>query len=180
MISMIVATDKHNIIGIDGSMPWHIPSDLKYFKEYTKGKTVVMGRKTYESMLPYFPEGKEVLPGRKKIVLSTNDVTLPFSHIINTNGMNVVQIIKEIESVSKDFCVIGGGLIYKLFIDYTEELSLTEINTIVDIPENAKVITKFPFSKNKWIEKNRIKGQKTEHDQFDFDFVIYQKKILDF
>ena len=100
MISLIVAHDKNRVIGYENGMPWHLPGDLKYFKEMTMGKPVIMGRKTFESI------GRP-LPGRRNIVITRNKdyhtegIVNHIRHIINVGGIECIGI-------GSDFDGIGG------------------------------------------------------------------------
>ena len=98
---MIVAKDKNSVIGKDNQLIWSIPNDLRYFKEVTMGKTVVMGRKTYESI------GKP-LPGRDNIVLTNNKSFLD-------DRVTVVNSIEEVLAMksNKEIVVIGGDSVYQ-------------------------------------------------------------------
>lgn len=119
MFSIIVAVSKNGVIGKDNSLIWHIPEDLKRFKELTMGKKIVMGRKTFES-LPC------VLPNRQHIVL-TRDKNYEFNH----NQVEVVTDLNKIIDMYKDsdeeVFIIGGGEIYTMFLDYTKKLYITEV-----------------------------------------------------
>ncbi|EGT3617114.1 dihydrofolate reductase [Clostridium perfringens] len=119
MFSIIVAKSINNIIGINNSMPWNIPSDLKRFKELTMGKKILMGRKTFES-LPC------VLPGRTHLVLTTNkDFSYDHKDVVIYNDSE--KLITEFKDSKEEVFVIGGGEIYSEFLDYTSKLYLTEI-----------------------------------------------------
>jgi dihydrofolate reductase len=113
-ISMIVAMGQNNEIGRDNQLLWNIPSDLKHFKRTTIGKTVVMGRKTYESI------GKS-LPNRENIVLSRK---------LNPNIKGCFQIsnINDVFGYNEDIFVIGGQQVYELFLPYIEQLYITHVD----------------------------------------------------
>lgn len=119
MLSIIVAKSKNNVIGKDNKLIWNIPDDLKRFKKLTTNHTIIMGRKTFESL-------GRVLPNRKHIVL-TNDKTYT---VDNPN----VQIIHDVEELSKyeednqEHFVIGGAMIYKLLLPKCNRLYITEID----------------------------------------------------
>ena len=98
-ISLIVAAASNNAIGKDGKMPWHLPNDMKHFKNVTWGMPVVMGRKTFESL------GK-VLPGRKNIE-------------------DALFVAKQTDA--KEVMVIGGGEIYKTLFDKAKRIYLTRV-----------------------------------------------------
>lgn len=117
-MKLIVAADKNWAIGNEGKLLCHLPGDLKYFKEKTTGKTVVMGRKTLESL----PGGKP-LPKRKNIVLTRNQS-------FAKEGCTVVHSIEELlEKYSgEDVMVIGGGEIYCKVLQYCEGCYVTKID----------------------------------------------------
>ena len=144
MISIIVAKSNNNVIGSNGSIPWNVPKDLKYFKELTEGNTVIMGRKTYESL----PKDKKPLPNRINIVI-TRDSNF------TANGCMVVGSLEEaILKIDnrKDTFIIGGGEIYKQAINFVDKIYVTEINN------EYEGDTYFPKISDKWdlvgIEKN--------------------------
>lgn len=118
MLSIIVAKSKNNVIGKDNKLIWNIPDDLKRFKKLTTNHTIIMGRKTFESL-------GRVLPNRKHIVL-TNDENYT---VDNPN----VQIIHDEEELSKyeednqEHFVIGGAMIYKLLLPKCNKLYITEV-----------------------------------------------------
>lgn len=115
MITIIAALDPDNVIGSDNSLPWHYPEDLKNFKKITSGKTVIMGRKTFQS-LPF------VLPNRKNVVISRN-----FSH----TGVDVYPSLEEalLRNLSLDGpFVIGGADIYQQSLRFASKMILTHIH----------------------------------------------------
>lgn len=118
IISLVVAASDNNAIGKDGKMPWHLPNDLKHFKNVTWGLPVVMGRKTFDSL------GKP-LPGRKNIVISRN------SGWKNDNAIGVKSIEDALflakQMDVKELMVIGGGEIYKLLFEKARRIYLTRV-----------------------------------------------------
>ncbi|TKB46954.1 type 3 dihydrofolate reductase [Thalassotalea mangrovi] len=118
---MIVAHAKKRVIGKDNQMPWHMPADLKYFKQTTLKKPVVMGRKTFESI--GFP-----LPGRRNIVISRDPS-------YQADGIEVVSSIEaalKSAEVSEEIMVIGGGSIYEHCLPFADRLYVTEIDLATD------------------------------------------------
>src|SRR5699024_5723580 len=102
MLSFIVAMDQNNVIGYQNEMPWHLPKDLRFFKEKTTGHTIVMGRKTFESI------GK-VLPNRKHIVLTSKNNGFPDEvEVIH----DIKTIVERFKKEQEEVFVIGGGGIY--------------------------------------------------------------------
>jgi len=139
VIHIIWAQDNNSGIGKNDKLPWHIPEDLKNFKNITKNNTIIMGRKTWDS-LPIKP-----LPNRKNIVLSRKKIK-------NVECYNsITNCLKSIESENNVF-IIGGGEIYKQFFDYAKYLHITFIDSV-----NDDIDTFFPISmdviKENYIEK---------------------------
>ena len=119
ILSLLVAADENNVIGKDNQLPWHLPDDLKYFKNQTWAMPVLMGRKTFESI------GK-ALPGRKNIVITRND---SWSH----EGAYVVHTIEEAIQLAGTFSVneifvIGGAEIFKTTFPLANRIYLTRIH----------------------------------------------------
>lgn len=124
MFSIIVAHSKNNIIGKDNKIPWYIPDDLKRFKEITTGKTIIMGRKTFQS-LPC------VLPNRKHIILTENkDFIFNDSNVEICTDIN--EIIEKYQTSDEEVFIIGGGEIYSKFLDLSTKLFITEIDINLD------------------------------------------------
>jgi dihydrofolate reductase len=118
MIALIWAMDENRTIGLNNRLPWHFPEDLKYFKAITQGKKVLMGRKTYESMLTYFPSGK--LPYEKVYVVSKQNIILKHVTVIN-------DIHTFLKTTSEDIYVLGGSNIYQIALTYADNLYITYI-----------------------------------------------------
>ena len=142
-IHLIWAQDFKGGIGKNGQLPWHISEDLKNFKKITLNSTIIMGRKTWDS-LPFKP-----LPKRRNIVLSSSDV----SNIeVYHNIEDCIRILKK-ESIPKIF-IIGGASIYKAFFNYATHLHITLINIA-----SKDVDTFFP------IDLNTIKNSFNKQNQ---------------
>ena len=127
MISIIVATDNKFGFGKDGKIPWHYPEDFKFFKETTKEKTLIMGRKTFESL-------PKVLPGRKHLVL-TGDINFTVSH-------PDVEIIKEIDSKivnDENAILIGGSQLINAHLLQCNYLYLTVVDHVFEGPNYVKL-----------------------------------------
>ena len=115
-ISLIAAMANERVIGKDNDMPWHMPADLKHFKQVTMGKPVVMGRKTFESI------GRP-LPGRTNIVITRNiDWKNDGVEVVNSPE-NALKLVEGAEEVM----IIGGGNIYQQFLPLADVLYLTFI-----------------------------------------------------
>ncbi len=114
-IILVIARAANGIIGRDGGMPWHIPADLRHFKQITKGRPMIMGRKTFDSL-------PGLLEGRRHIVL-TRDM------MWEEDGAEVAHSVEEALRLANGphVCVIGGAEIYKLFLSLADRIELTEI-----------------------------------------------------
>jgi len=146
---------NNNVIGINNTLPWHIPQDLKRFKSLTMGNPIVMGRKTFDSI------GRP-LPGRKNIVITRNEDSI-------IEGVEIVNSINSLLALIKDeehVFVIGGEQIYKIFLDHATHLYVTEVDS--DVVGDAH----FPkLSTSQWKEVGREKL--VSKDDLHFSFVDY-------
>lgn len=158
MIIIIAAIGKNNELGKDNKLLWHLPSDLKFFKEKTLGKTIVMGKNTFESL-------PKVLPNRKSVVLSHIEMNLPSDVIVFYDFKELLQYIK---TVKDDVYIIGGAQMYKQFLELSDMMYLTE----VDYTCEADVF--FPnFNKEEW-DSTCLK--KVEENNMKFKHMQYVKK----
>ncbi len=119
MLSMIVAVANNNIIGGDNKLLWHIPEDLKRFKSITTGNTIIMGRKTFESLPGVLPNRKHIIITRDKTFKVNNDNV----EVIN----NIDEVINRFINTPEIAFIIGGGQIYKQLIHNVDKLFLTEV-----------------------------------------------------
>lgn len=137
MISFIVAVANNNIIGGNNNLLWHIPEDLKRFKEITSEHTIIMGRKTFESL-------PGVLPNRKHIVV-TRDTNFQVVHNEVEIIHNINHIIHNFQDSPTEYFVIGGGEIYKQLIHNVDKIYLTKVHN------NFEGDTTFPeIDYNQW------------------------------
>lgn len=122
-VSMIVAKGKNNEIGADNDLLWHLPSDLKFFKEKTMGKSIIMGRKTFLSL-------PRALPGRKNIVL-THDESF------SAEGVFIAKNAEEalLQSDTDEVFIIGGASVYEEFFPMSQKLYITEVDFESDIAD---------------------------------------------
>ena len=127
-IGMIWAQARGGVIGAGGTMPWHLPEDLKHFKRTTSGSPVVMGRRTWESFPPRF----RPLPGRTNIVI-TRDDSLDLPGAVRARSLPEARELAATEAgPTGTTWVIGGGSIYADAIEVAEQLVVTEIDLQVD------------------------------------------------
>ncbi|MBQ6991610.1 MAG: dihydrofolate reductase [Clostridia bacterium] len=162
MLSMIVAVAKNNVIGKDNKLIWHLPEDLKRFKNITTGKKIIMGRKTFESL-------GRVLPNRKHIILC-NDVEMNVDNE-NVEILDDLKLLdKYIESDEECF-VIGGATIYKLLMPFSNKLYITHIN------QEFEGDVYFPeIDDNEWSAIEKEKGLTNEENPYDYEYVTYIRK----
>lgn len=151
-MNLIVCMSKNKVIGKNGKMPWHIKEDLAYFKKMTMNKSIIMGRKTFES-LPF------MLPGREHIVLTNNkDFKAP------------VQVIHEVKAFSNDSFVIGGGEVYKAFLPFIKKLYITLIDAEIEGD------TFFPeIDYTNW---NLTKETLSSDDNYKYTFKVYEREFI--
>ena len=159
-ISMIACVGENLELGKNNDLIWHLPNDLKYFRKVTSGKTVIMGRKTFESL-------PGILPKRRNIVLQMPNES-------NINGVEIFNDIKSLLEAVKnedEAFIIGGASIYRQFLEYASKLYLTEVHKTCS---DAEVF--FPnFDKEAYTKK--IVGN-NEDEGIKYDFVVYEKKLV--
>ncbi|HEY8364496.1 MAG TPA: dihydrofolate reductase [Haloplasmataceae bacterium] len=121
MLSIVVAVDKNYLIGKDNQIPWHYTEDLKYFKNLTWGKKVVMGSNTYKSILSYL---HKPLPNRESIVLTSKPEDYP-----NVQCFTSVEAFLDVyKDYPEEIFIIGGKKVYEQFINIVKRLYITFIN----------------------------------------------------
>lgn len=165
IISMIAAMGQNRVIGKDNDLPWYLPDDFKYFQQTTKGHHVIMGRKNWESL----PHKFKPLPERTNLIITRQDDYY-------ASGAQVCHTLQEALDTSmnndeQEVFIIGGGEIYRMGLEVTDRIYLTEINGSF---EGSVTFPEFP--KDHWEEVSRVHHSKDDRHNFSFDFVIYQKK----
>jgi dihydrofolate reductase len=129
-VSLIWAEAADRIIGMDGSLPWHLPEDMRRFKELTMGSTVVMGRVTWESL----PEKFRPLPGRRNIVVSRQSS-------YDAPGAEVTSTLEDALAIGgDDVWVIGGASIYEQALPFADRVVRTRVHLTVDGDSRAPVL----------------------------------------
>jgi dihydrofolate reductase len=118
-LTLIAAMSEDGGIGVQGQLPWHLPADLAHFKANTVGKTVIMGRKTYESI------GKP-LPNRRNIVMSRQPLQI--------EGVEVIHELEDLKSFgNEEMMIIGGEQLYRLTLPWANQLILTTVHTLCQV-----------------------------------------------
>ena len=158
-ISMIACVGENLELGKNNDLIWHLPKDLKYFKKTTLGKTVIMGRRTFESL-------PGVLPKRRNIVLQSSNRVIPGVEIFH----DIDCLLNAIKNEDEVF-IIGGATVYKQFLEYASKLYLTEVKK--SCPDATVYFPKF----NKDLYDKRIVESNVDNG-IEYDFTIYEKKLV--
>ena len=160
MLSLIAAVARNRVIGQDNQLLWHLPGDMRHFRETTRGKPVIMGRKTWESL----PGKFRPLPGRLNIVVSRNPVYVAPGA---TLAASLEEALKQVESTEEVF-VIGGAELYRQALPLADRLYLTELTADFDgdacFPEIAQA---------DWKEMSR--SQPVTENGLAYTFAVYQR-----
>lgn len=165
MIKLIVASSYNEVIGHMGGLPWVLPKDISIFREKTTNHTVVMGRKTYESI----PSKFRPLKNRDNIVLSRNNYD-PGDHNVLVCGS--LREAMDMYDKEKDLWIIGGESVFQEGLQYADEIHLTTVPVNIE----GDAFFKFPISE-------RLKFEITEdHNYFEdskllFNVTVYKRKI---
>jgi dihydrofolate reductase len=163
-ISIIVAVANNNVIGLNNQMLWHLPADLKRFKNLTMGHHIIMGRKTYESI------GKPLI-GRKSIIITHNQNYKAENCLIVNNINEALNI--GYENNENEIFIIGGAQIFNQTLNLADKIYLTKIY------ENFDGDTFFPnIDLKKWELISQEHFLKDEKNKFDYSFVCYNKIIM--
>jgi dihydrofolate reductase len=163
MLSFVVAVSQNKVIGRDNALPWHLPEDLKRFKEITMSKTqtMIMGRKTFEAL-------PKILPGRKHIILTRNK-----DYTVSHDDVEIIYTLKDLNPYIEsdlEYFVIGGGEIFKMLLPYTQKMYLTIIH------ENFQGDTLFPkYDKDEWIVLDEAKKHADEKNKYDYTYLTLER-----
>ena len=159
-LSIVVAMDDNHLIGKDNGLPWHLPADLAFFKEITMGHSILMGRKTYDSI------GKP-LPNRRNIVITRNSE-------IAITGCEVVDSIEKALSITKDekeVKIIGGANLFEQLLPDVSKLYITHVEG------KFEGDTYFPYyDENDWLEVSRESHKPDVKNKHAYHFIILKKK----
>lgn len=159
--TLIAAIGKNGALGKDNQLLWHLPDDLKRFKQLTLHQNLIMGRKTFESL-------PGLLPHREHIVLSRHlKTSLPGVYVAHT----VDQALQAAESAANDTFIIGGAQVYKLFLPFCDTLEITKVDA------SPEADTFFPDID--WSEWHPVMYQKHAADSqhaYPFTFITYKRK----
>jgi dihydrofolate reductase len=161
-ITLVVAASDNNVIGKDNQLLWHLPKDMRFFKNTTWGLPILMGRKTFESL------GNKVLPGRLNLILSNQKN-------IKTNGATLVHSLQDALNLAakqdyKQLMVIGGGQIYELALPLAHTIMLTRVHTTIEGDAF------FPTLNEDWVKTDSTFYNSDEKHSYSFDIECWQRK----
>lgn len=160
MVYAVLAISKNGVIGDSNDLPWYLPADLKRFKELTTGHTVVMGRKTWQSI--YDRLGKP-LPNRTSVVLTRNDS-------FAAEGAVVMNELEAALKSTDDVYIIGGAQIFQQALPYIQKLYLTEVDA--DIPGDTHLPE---FDRSQWREVSREPHPADEKNEYSYTFLAFER-----
>ena len=165
-LSLIVAKSRNGVIGVDGDLPWHLPSDLQFFKKTTLGKPVLMGRVTWES-LP-FP-----LPGRPNLVLTRNENYKAKKCEVFTDPFDMVGRGFELagQTGQTEVMLIGGAKLYTTLLPFCQRCYVTEVDTMIEGDAHFPNLSDFD-----WQLSHDEPLPKTPKDDFAARVKIYERR----
>lgn len=163
-VSILAAMARNRVIGNNNRLPWYLSEDLKRFKSLTMGHTIVMGRKTYDSI-------GRVLPGRANVIVTNQlDLEIPGAIVVHT----LADALRRCDPASEnELFIIGGAKLYEQTIELAQRIYLTEIQQ--DFDGDAY----FPdFNREKWMEISREKhvAEGNADERLEYHFVILERK----
>lgn len=162
MLSIIVAKANNDVIGGDNKLLWHISEDLKRFKDITSGHTIIMGRKTFESL-------PKVLPNRHHIII-TRDKNFKVDSEAVTIINDISDVISKFKDTEEEVFILGGGEIYKTLMPYTKKLYLTRVY------KDFEGDTTFPsINYDEWKIINQSEINVNPKDNLNYDFIDLEK-----
>ena len=162
MISLIVAAAENNAIGKNNQLLWHLPNDLKFFKNTTWGMPVIMGRKTFESV-------NKPLPGRFNIVITRQAEWKADGVIVASDLQDALK--KAAETNCKEFFIIGGGEIYKQAFQLADKIYLTRVHTEIEGDTFFSVV-----KETEWQLKENHDFEINDKHKFSYSFQTWLRK----
>lgn len=163
ILSLIVAIAEEGAMGINNTLPWHLPADLRFFKQTTMGKPVIMGSRTWESL------GRP-LPGRLNIVLSSRNITLPEGVLLFDSLPDALERVKE-EPGDEAF-IIGGSKVFEEAIPVLDRMYITRIETTVEGAD-----TFFPdVDLSAWTLQWEEQHSPDEKNKYEYRFQRWERK----
>ena len=163
LLALIAAVARNGVIGRDNDLPWHLPEDLKHFRESTMGHAVLMGRRTWDSL----PPKVRPLPGRRNIVLTRQAGWQAAGAEVAPSLPAALELLRGQERAF----VIGGAAVYAAALPLADELWLTEIE------QDFEGDVQFPpFERSAYVEVERQPRQAAAPNTFRFDYAVYHRR----
>ncbi|MFA9459571.1 dihydrofolate reductase [Thiohalorhabdus sp. Cl-TMA] len=170
-ITLLVAAAENGVIGKDNRMPWHLPADLRYFARQTKGRHLLMGRKTYDSLGPT-AEGPNPLPGRRLIVVTREPERLPAHPEVIPVGSVEAGIARAEEAGEAELFVVGGAQIFREAWPRANRLRLTRVHCA---PEGDTVLTDPDFTEWSLVESHQSPAD--EKNPYACTFWVFERPL---
>jgi len=164
MIIIVSAMAKNRVIGNKDLIPWHLPRDLRHFKELTEGKTVLMGYKTFQSLVGYYQRSGKPMPYGRVVVYSDREGDVAGADL-------TAHSVDEILAIPGDIYVSGGGMMYEMMLPYADELELTFVDAEV---EGDVFFPEIDFAQFEEVSREHFGAD--ERNQYAMDFVRYRRK----
>ena len=164
-VSLIVAVANNGVIGKDNDLIWHLPNDMKFFKQTTTAHHVIMGRKNFESI----PEIFRPLPNRTNVIITRNSDYKAEGCVVVNSVEQALEVAKQ-NGDTQPF-IIGGGQIYKLAL----EANLVDKIYLTKVHQNFDGDTFFPELNNEWKEVNKTVNKADEKHAYDYDFITLER-----
>lgn len=169
MLSLIACCDKNLAIGYQNKLLYHLPADMKHFKEKTEGKICIQGRSTYESIISM--TGKP-LQNRKNIILTRDQNFKPdCSSFVYHSIEEVLKLIQGQVKTDEEVMVIGGSMIYKAFLPYADKVYLTIVDS-----ESNEADSYFPMLDDHWKVTNKQHNEADEKNKYNYSFLTFENK----
>ncbi|QHM16500.1 Dihydrofolate reductase [Bacillus subtilis] len=169
MLSLIACCDKTLAIGYQYELLYHLPADMKHFKEKTEGKICIQGRSTYESIINM--SGKP-LQNRRNIILTRDQNFKPdYSSFVYHSIEEILKLIQGQVNPEEEVMVIGGSMIYRAFLPYADKVYLTIVDS-----ESNEVDSYFPMLDDHWKVTNKQHNEADEKNKYNYSFLTFENK----
>lgn len=158
-VTIIAAIGRNRELGKNNELLWHLPEDLRFFKEHTIGKPIVMGSNTLKSL-------PRKLKDRQYVVLTSQNIDNPDYIVVHS----IEDLLNYITSEDREVMIIGGASLYKQMIDYSDKMLLTEVDA-----EDQEADVYFPdFNKDDWV--SRVLSEYKTEDNITYKHLEYRRK----
>lgn len=159
-ITLVAAMAKNRVIGKNNKMPWHLPEDLRHFKELTWGKPIIMGRKTFDSI-------GRVLPGRRNLIITRDvEMQIPEAEVFHSLDTALAAV-----GDNDEVMIIGGANIYQQIFTLANKIHLTIINAVIEGDAS------FPeINQDEWVIASETPIQKSQASDLEYQFLTFIRK----